>query len=262
MATTCVSSRACSGCATEGSQRSSGSRRRSARPPGSPWVSGTKRAARRQSPSGTALGAGRPAPRARWTDRRERDARRGSAPPARRDSSAVGRRRPVAAPRAPGVAAGGWLRRCFGTGLPAHLHGARLMATLLAEQAAAHAVPSGRPVGCQREDIERARGANPPGRLWLIQAVSATTVPGVWCTFISTTRRATTSSFGRPIRSDSSPPSQRRRWPDMSALQWRREASGSRQQTGRKWATPPVRSSASGRFARTVGLAPFRPFPA
>jgi hypothetical protein len=56
--------------------------------------------------------------------------------------------------------------------------GARLMATLPAEQAAAHAVPSGRPVGCERGDIERARGAPPPGRLWLIQAVGD---DGAWC---------------------------------------------------------------------------------
>ena len=139
--------------------------------------------------------------------------------------------------------------------------GTRLMTTRLAEQAAAHAVPSGRPVGCQREDIERAPGANPPGRLWRIQAVSD---DGAWCVVhvYFDDGRATTSSFGRPIRSDSSPPSRRLRWPDMWALQVAPEASGSPQQTGRKWATPPVRSSASGRFARTVQPAPFRPFPA
>jgi hypothetical protein len=54
--------------------------------------------------------------------------------------------------------------------------GARLMATLLAQQATAHAVPSGRPVGCQRGDIER--GPTASGRLWLIQAVGD---DGAWC---------------------------------------------------------------------------------
>jgi hypothetical protein len=54
--------------------------------------------------------------------------------------------------------------------------GARLMATQL--DASAHAVPSGAPVGCQRGDIERARGATPPGRLWFMQAVGD---DGAWC---------------------------------------------------------------------------------
>ena len=53
--------------------------------------------------------------------------------------------------------------------------GARLMAG--DDEAVAHAVPSGRSVGCQRSDIARAR-RDAPGRLQLIQAIAD---DGAWC---------------------------------------------------------------------------------